>query len=397
MDFSLTPHQIELRERAAAWTSAMYGYELACETNGGLSDQEHREVRKLVLDHGLGAMNMPAEWGGMGLNTLEHTIVQEQVGRLTGALWDTLWRPANALTVCTPAQREEYLLPEIRGERRDAVAVTEPTAGSDPKGILTTATPTAGGYVLNGAKTFVTVGDVADFLLVLAQVDGQPTVFLVDTDLPGVSITRVPKYSHTFVYEHPEFRFENVRLGPEKVLGKVGQGYDLTRDWFVEERLMIAARTTGAAERATMLATEWAASRVQFGEPIISFQLIQDMLARNVVDIMANRSLMYEVSWLADQGMERKLLNAKAAAVKLSASEASNRCVDNAVQVFGGRGYMREYPVERLWRELRVDRIWEGTSEIQKTIIGNHLIKRGAASLIGTVPDSQQAPDGRTR
>ncbi|MEB4616540.1 acyl-CoA dehydrogenase family protein, partial [Leucobacter sp. M11] len=291
---------------------------------------------------------------------------------------------------------EEYLLPEIRGERRDAVAVTEPHAGSDPKAIRTVATRTGDGYALSGEKTFVTVGDVADFLLVLALVDEQPTMFLVDADLPGVSITKVPRYTHTFVYEHPEFRFDDVRLGPDKVLGEIGQGYELTRDWFVEERLMIAARTIGAAERATLLATEWASDREQFGEPIIGYQLIQDLLAKNVVDILTNRALMYRTSWDADRGLDRKLLNAQAAVAKLSASEAANRCVDNAVQIFGGRGYMREYPVERLWRELRVDRIWEGTSEIQKLIIGNHLRKRGAASLIGTVPTPEGQRDAPT-
>lgn len=389
MDFSLTPRQQELRARAASWTEQMYRFELDCEMNNGLSPEQHQEVRDLVISHGLGGMNMPEEWGGTGLNTLEHTIVQEQVGRLTGALWDTLWRPANALRACTPAQREEYLLPEIRGDRRDAVAVTEPHAGSDPKAIRTVATRTANGYVLSGEKTFVTVGDVADFLLVLALVDEQPTMFLVDTDLPGVRITKVPRYTHTFVYEHPEFRFEDVRLGADRVLGEIGQGYELTRDWFVEERLMIAARTIGAAERATLLASEWASGREQFGEPIIGYQLVQDLLAKNVVDILTNRALMYRTSWDADRGLDRKLLNAQAAVVKLSASEAANRCADNAVQVFGGRGYMREYPVERLWRELRVDRIWEGTSEIQKLIIGNHLRKRGAASLIGTVPSRE--------
>jgi acyl-CoA dehydrogenase len=150
----------------------------------------------------------------------------------------------------------------------------------------------------------------------------------------------------------------------------------------VEERLMIAARTIGAAERATLLAANRAKERIQFGHPIATYQLIQNMLARNVVDISTNRALTYQVAWEADQGMDRKLLNAKAAVIKLSASEASNRCVDNALQIFGGRGYMRENPVERLWRELRVDRIWEGTSEIQTIIIGNEIVKRGAEGLL---------------
>jgi butyryl-CoA dehydrogenase len=389
MDFHLTPRQIELKQRAISWTEQMYQYELDCEMNNGLTAEQHDKIKQLVLDHDLAAINMPAEWGGAGLSVLEHAIVSEEVGKLTGALWDTLWRPANALRACTPEQREEYLIPEIRGERRDAVAVTEPLAGSDPQSIKTTATKVGDDYLINGEKWFVTVGDAADFIITLCSVDGAPTMFLVDKNLPGVSVKRVPRYTHTFVYEHPEFVFDNVRVGADKILGEIGQGYELTRDWFVEERIMIAARTIGAAERATLLAAEWAKEREQFGQPIAGYQMIQRMLAQNTVDILTNRALTYQIAWEADEGMDRKMLNAKAAVIKLGASEASNRCVDNALQIFGGRGYMRENPVERLWRELRVDRIWEGTSEIQTLIIGNEIIKRGAEGLLafaGAVP-----------
>jgi len=308
--------------------------------------------------------------------------VQEQLGRLTGALWDVVWRPANALRACTPQQRERYLLPGIRGERRDCVAVTEPGAGSDPQAIRTTAVPDGDHYVINGEKWFVTVGDVADYIVLLATVDGRPTTFLVDKDLPGVQITRVPRYTHTFVYEHPEMVFTDVRVAADGRLGEIGQGYDLIRDWFVEERLMIGARTVGAAERATELAAEHARSRVQFGQPIVNFQLVQAMLADNVVDVTTNRLLVHQVAWEADRGVDRKTLHAKAAMAKLSASEAAGRAVDRAVQIFGGRGYMRENPVERLSRELRVDRIWEGTSEVQRLIIGNEIAKRGTAGVL---------------
>lgn len=390
MQFRMTPRQIDLKQRAISWTNEMMQYELDCEYNNGLSPEQHDKVRHSVIDHGLAAINMPTEWGGAGLNVLEHAIVSEEVGKLTGALWDTMWRPANALKACTPAQREEYLIPEILGERRDAVAVTEPNAGSDPQSITTTATKDGDSYLINGEKWFVTVGDAADFIITLCNVDGAPTMFLIDKDLPGVRVQRTPRYTHTFVYEHPEFVFDNVRVGADKILGEIGGGYELTRDWFVEERLMIAARTIGAAERATLLAADFASEREQFGSPIISYQLIQNMLAKNTVDILTNRVLTYQVAWEADQGMDRKLLNAKAAVIKLGASEASNRCVDNALQIFGGRGYMRENPVERLWRELRVDRIWEGTSEIQTLIIGNEIAKRGAGGLLtyaGAVPE----------
>jgi len=263
--------------------------------------------------------------------------------------------------------------------------VTERDAGSDPTAIASTAAPTAdGGFRLNGEKWFVTVGDVADYMIVLANVmpERAPTLFLVDKDTPGVRVLRTPRYMHTFVYEHPEFAFEDVALGPDAVLGEVGQGYELTRDWFVEERLMIAARAIGAAERALRAAVEWATEREQGGGPLIRHQLIQGMVADCVVDITTNRALVHQVAWEADQGLERKMLHAKAAVVKLAASEAGGRVVDRALQLFGGRGYMRENPCERLYRDLRVDRIWEGTSEIQRLIVGNEVAKRGLDGVL---------------
>jgi acyl-CoA dehydrogenase len=385
MDFTLTQEQLELRARARALAEEIMVHEEACEAAGGLPEEVHREVADRVRHHRLNAINMPAEWGGQGLGVLDQVIVQEQLGQLTNALWDMVWRPANALRACDAAQRERYLLPGIRGERRDCVAVTEADAGSDPSAIKTTAEPVDGGYRLNGVKWFVTVGDAADHLIVLAAVlpERSPTLFLVDKGTPGVRVLRTPSYMHTFVYEHPEFGFEDVLVGEEAVLGEVGQGYDLVRDWFVEERLMIAARAVGAAERALRTATEWAAGREQFGRPIIEFQLVQGLVADSVVDIATNRSLVYQVAWEADRGLSRKALHAKAAVVKLSASEAAGRVVDRAVQILGGRGYMRENPCERLYRDIRVDRIWEGTSEIQRLIIGNEVAKRGLDGVLG--------------
>jgi butyryl-CoA dehydrogenase len=296
-----------------------------------------------------------------------------------------VWRPANALRACDDAQRERYLIPGIRGERRDCVAVTERDAGSDPTAIASTAERVGGGgFRIDGEKWFVTVGDVADYLIVLVNVlpERAPTLFLVDKDTQGVSVLRTPRYMHTFVYEHPEFAFEDVVVGEDAVLGEVGQGYELTRDWFVEERLMIAARATGAAERALRAAVEWAGERRQFGQRLLGFQLIQAMVADSVVEISANRALVHQVAWEADQGLDRKMLHAKAAVVKLAASEAAGRVVDRALQIFGGRGYMRENPCERLYRDLRVDRIWEGTSEIQRLIVGNEVSKRGLDGVL---------------
>ncbi|MEU6097760.1 acyl-CoA dehydrogenase family protein [Streptomyces sp. NPDC047079] len=383
MEFAYTPRLTELKERAATLADKIMIHEDACEANNGLPPEVLRGIRDEVLASGLQAVNMPTEWGGAGLSILEQVVVQEELGKLTNALWDTVWRPANALSACTPAQRERYLVPDILGQRRDAVAITEADAGSDPQGIATTATPTTDGYRIDGEKWFVTVGDAADFFLVLALVgeDKAPTLFLVDKDLPGVRLKRVPRYMHTFVYEHPEYVFEGVEVGKDAVLGEIGGGYDLTRSWFTEERLMIGARTVGAAERALALATEWARERVQGGQALIERQLIQGMLADSAVDIAVNRAFVHQVAWEFDQGGDRKTLHAKAAMAKLSASEAAGRVADRAVQIFGGRGYMRDYPVERLYRELRVDRIWEGTSEIQRLVIANEIGKRGLGFL----------------
>src|SRR5919202_2328569 len=274
-------------------------HERACEEHNGLPPEVHRDVAERVRHHGLNAINMPAEWGGQGLGVLDQVIVQEELGRLRNALWDMVWRPANALRACDEAQRERYLLPGIRGERRDCVAVTERDAGSDPAAIASTAERLAGvGFVVRGEKWFVTVGDVADYLIVLANVmpERAPTLFLVDKDTAGVRVLRTPRYMHTFVYEHPEFAFEDVEIAADQVLGDVGQGYELTRDWFVEERLMIAARAIGAAERALRAAVEWADGRDQGGR-LLDHQLIQAMVADSVVDIATNRALVHQVAW----------------------------------------------------------------------------------------------------
>lgn len=385
MEFAYTREQLDLKQRAAALAVEIMVHEERCEAENGLPAAILEVIKERVIASGLAAINMPSEWGGAGLTILEQVLVQEELGKLTNALWDVVWRPANALKMCTPGQRQRYLEPAIRGERRDCYAVSEEGAGSDPRAIATTAEPTEAGFRLDGEKWFVTVGDVADFLIVLASVQpkGELTLFLVDKATPGVRLKRTPRYMHTFVYEHPEFVLDDVRVGPDAVLGEIGQGYELTRDWFVEERLMIAARALGGAERALRLAAEWSAKRVQFGRAIADNQLVQAMLADSATEIALSRALVYQVAWEADTGLARKLLHAKAAMVKLAASEAAGRVADRAVQVFAGRGYMREQPVERLYRDLRVDRIWEGTSEIQRIVIANEIRKRGLDGLLG--------------
>ena len=385
MDFRLTAEDRTLKERARALAEQhLFPLEQECEENDGLSPESMARARAAVVESGLVAINHAKEDGGLDLDTFQQVLVEEEWGRATNALWDIPWRPSIPLRIGTEAQKDEYLRPACRGERRDAYAITEAGAGSDPTMVETSAVREGDEWVINGTKWHVTSGDVADFFLVHAHVDGdpnKPTVFLVDKALPGVNLVRTPKYTHTFVFEHPIFSFENVRVPLDKVLGEVGQGYELTKEWFVEERLMIGARTVGAATRALDLALEFAKKRVQFGKPIVEHQAIEFMLADMAVELMAAKSMLYRVAWQAARdGVERKELHALASAVKLLCSETAGRVADRAVQIHGGRGYMREQPVERIYRELRVDRIWEGTSEIQRMIIGNELRKRGAGA-----------------
>ncbi len=389
MDLNLTKDDRDVQARAREFVeNHLFPCELECEENDGLSQNSLAAIRKAAIEYKVVAMNHSPEDGGQGYDVFQQMLAHEQLGKATNALWDVPWQPALPLRHATPEQKAEYLRPACAGERRDAYAITEAGAGSDPRLVETTAVRRNGKYYLSGEKWFVTVGDIADFLLVHCHVDGdadKPTVFLVDKDLPGVSVKREPKYMHTFVFEHPEFVFENVELDESKILGGVGEGLELTKDWFTDARLHIAAHCVGAATRATEIANDYAAGRVQFGKPIRDFQAIEFMLADMAVEIMATKSMVYRACWEIAQGTDRKLVHARASAVKLYASEMAGRVVDRAVQILGGRGYMRENPVERLYREMRVERIWEGTSEIQRMIIGNQIKKRGLDVYTGWV------------
>lgn len=381
MDLRIPETDLAWKRKAREFAETqLFPHEEELELNGHLPPETLARLRSAVVTHGLNAINHQREDGGQGLSQLQQTLVNEEVGKATGALWAILWHPPVPLKFGTAEQKREYLIPSCRGERRASYAITEPGAGSDPRLVATRADYRGGKYYLSGEKWFVTTGDYADYLVVHAHVDGdaeKPTLFLVDKSLQGVRIQRTPKFMHTYVFGHPEFVFDHVELDPSRVLGEVGAGLDLTKDWFVEARLQIAANCLGAATRAAEVANAWATERVQFGRAIRDFQAIEFMLADMAVDLMAMKSLVYRVAWEIDQGIDRKLVHARASAVKLFASETAGRVIDKALQILGGRGYMRENPVERLYRDIRVDRIWEGTSEIQRAIIGGQIKKRG--------------------
>jgi acyl-CoA dehydrogenase len=385
VEFSYSADLVGLKARARELAKKLTAYEDESEREGGLLPSSREEIKRIVLDSGFNAMNAPVAWGGAGLSWLQQVVVEEEFGRLTNGLWAAVWRPtAAALTRSTPQQRERYLLPEIRGERFGGRAITEPEAGSDLRRLATTAVRSGRGYRITGEKWFVTLGDVADYFLVLAlvQPDNAPTMFLVDRNAAGVELLDTPHYTHNFAYAHPNFSFTDVEVGEDAVLGEVGEGFRLTQETFFEERVLVAAHAVGAAERALSHATDWAREREQGGERIIRHQLIQAMLADSVIDIAVNRTFVHQLAWDIDNGGDPRTLNAKVAMAKISATEAAGRVADRAVQIFGGRGYLRSNPVERVYRDVRVDRIWMGTSEIQRIMVANEIDKRGLSGLV---------------
>jgi acyl-CoA dehydrogenase len=390
MDFTLSPAQAELRDRARTYVvDALQPLEAAFERDHTLPDDTVRELKRLAIEARLHGGSLPVSAGGQGWTAMEQVLVHEQLGQATGGLWSFIPGAYNALVHCTPGQRRRYLDPSLRGERNGSYAITEPGQGSDARTLASTAIRDAatGEWVLNGEKWFVTGPSDTDFMIfhchVLDGEERQPTLFLVDYDTPGVEQTGDPDYTHTFADRHPQFTLRDVRVSADAVLGAVGEADTMTNEWFVEERLHIGARCSGAMERLLELAVEWATGRIQFDQRIYDFQGVSFPLADSAADASAARLLTRETAWLMDDGADPKVVHARASIAKLFASEAAWRCADRVVQVFGGRGYMREFPAERYLRELRVDRLWEGTSEIQRLIVARALEKRGVHPVVG--------------
>jgi acyl-CoA dehydrogenase len=364
-------------------------YEVEAEMNDGrlpheVLERQRNRARALDLE----AVNMPAELGGGGLTIFQQVLVQEQIGRVTNGLGWILHTPAAWLPrVATDHQLETWVKPTIRGERCECYAITEERAGSDLSALEATARPDEGGYVLNGDKWHVTSANLADHVFFQAKLSGGPhagtsALFIVDMDTPGARIVRTPSYSHTMAHDHPIMAFEDVRVPAANLVGSEGDGMTYVYEWFRYERLMIAARCCGAAQRLITEASEFAQSRKAFGNSISSYEAIQFMLADSVTELWGARLMTYRTAQEMDDDADLKLQHAHCSLAKLYASEMANRVADRAVQIFGGRGYMRENVAERFFRELRVDRIWEGTSEIQRVIIADQLYKRGPAALV---------------
>jgi alkylation response protein AidB-like acyl-CoA dehydrogenase len=391
MDLTLTPGQLDLRDCARAFVvDVLQPNEAEFERNRGVLPAETiAEIKRRAIVANLHGGSLSKAAGGQGWGALEQVLVHEQLGQVTGGLWGFIPGGYNALVHCSAEQRARYLDPSLRGERTGSYAITEAGQGSDARTLTSTAVRDAatGDYILNGEKWFVTGPPDTDFMIfhchLLDEGQRHPTLFLVDYDAPGVVQSHDPDYTHTFADRHPQFILTDVRVRPDAILGGIGQADSMTNEWFVEERLHIGARCTGAMERLLTLAVEWATGRIQFGERIYDFQGVSFPLADSAADASAARLLTREAAWMMDAGRNPKIVHARASVAKLFASEAAYRCADRVVQVFGGRGYMREFPAERYLRELRVDRIWEGTSEIQRLVIARALEKRGVDAVVG--------------
>ncbi len=390
----LGPADAELAERAAAFVDdVLIPLEVQAElAGGGLPEADQRRIRAAALAAGLQGGRHGVADGGNGWTTAAWFLVEEQFGRCTNGL---SWYVPNAYNVwkaASPALVERWLRPALRGELHDAYAVTEAEAGSDPAGMTTRARRVAPGrWLLEGEKWFVTFGSVASVVVVMAYaVDpadpadrpGRPTLFAVPADSPGVQIVADPPFTHAYPHGHPTMRFIGVELTDADVIGEVGDGEAVQREWFVEERLGIAARCCGAMLRLLEEGVGWATSRSQGGARLFDHQGVSFPLADSAADAAAGRLLAFDVARRFDSGQDPKLVHGRASMAKLFCSEAAGRCADRVVQTFGGRGYLRSTAAERLWRELRVDRIWEGTSEVQRIIVARSLERRGVRAML---------------
>ncbi|HRD13902.1 MAG TPA: acyl-CoA dehydrogenase family protein [Mycobacterium sp.] len=387
--YGLTAEDLRIRDTAREFVETLIPYEAEAEEAGGQLPKEiTAEHHARAIELGLYATNMPASVGGPGFTALQQVLVQEQVGRVTNAIaWVCHTPPQWWAEVATDYQKERWLLPAVRGEKHEAYAITEEFAGSDVSALEATARRDGDEYVINGVKWHVTSFNLADYVFVQAVLTDGPhrgdhVLLVVDLPWPGVEVVRTPHYSHSIPDEHPIVSFTDVRVPAAHLVGAEGEGMTFTQDWFRFERIMVASRCVGAAQRLVDEVTAFARDRIVDGKPLGEHQLVAGMLADSATELFAARSLLYEVARGIDAGLDRKALHGQASMAKLYCSEMAGRVADRAVQIFGGRGYMRENVAERMFRELRVERIWEGASEIQRIIIGRQLMLRGPGAVL---------------
>ncbi|MDQ2984258.1 MAG: acyl-CoA/acyl-ACP dehydrogenase [Actinomycetota bacterium] len=381
----LPPELRDLKERVGRFVEEeVYPLEERIAASGEIDPGEVNELRRKARKAGFAMLNMPPEQGGIGLSMLGQVAIEEESGKATNGLGFAVVDrgPRELLEIATPEQAERYVAPIARGEYREAWALTEPGAGSDLSGLKATAVREGDTWKLNGEKWFVTSEGDPGVYVVAAIADGEQTLFLVDPDAPGLEIKRTPRFLHDpYLDHHPEIVLNDCVVPDENRIPASGDAG--AKEWILVERLFIAARCCGAAGRLLDVATDWAKEREAFGSPIAEFQGVSFQLADSLTELLAARLLTYHAAHAFDELEDRKIVHGKVSIAKLFASEMAGRAADRALQVLGGRGYMVESPAGRFFRELRVDRIWEGTSEIQRMIIANGLFKRGAAPYLG--------------
>lgn len=388
MRIELDDAALTWQARAAAFASQeLIPWEVEAELNSGVLPVEVRARHKqLAVELGFSAMDVPTAYGGSEARSVDQVAVWEQLGRVTNGLCWCFSEPQRWMfDAASPAQLERYILPLMSGQRKECYAITESGSGSEVE-IQTSAQRCAEGYRISGEKWYVTSANHADYFILQARLAdgahaGSHSLFFIDKNQPGIELVRTPLFSHTFSDHHPTYRFHDVVVSDSQRLGPEGNGMQFSHSWFRHERLMIAARSCGAASRLIEEARDFAATRMVGGEPLANKQMIQAMLADSVTELWAARLITYEAARAHDRGDELRSLHAHCSLAKLYATEAANRIADRTLQIFGGRGYMRENCAERFFRELRVDRIWEGSSEIQRLIIARALFKRGLEGM----------------
>ncbi|MHC8733624.1 acyl-CoA dehydrogenase family protein [Arenicellales bacterium IMCC56312] len=382
MEFSLSSEQKMLIESARAFAeNELYPHEEEVEQSDSVSPELAQKIRERAIEMGFYAANMPEDLGGGGLDCVSLSLVERELGRANFALQYLVGRPSNILQACVGEQRDRYLFPCIRGEKTDCLAMTEPAAGSDLRSMQCRADVDGNDYVINGTKHFISHADIADFVILFAATGEEESArgprklisaFLVDKGTPGFSVR--PGYhsvSHRG-YHNSILNFDNCRISKTQMLGAPHQGFNVANDWLGPTRLQVAAMCLGRAHRALEHATDWAAERKQFGQFIGRFQGVGFKLAEMKLKLEAAELLTFKAAWKTDQGTATDTDYAMA---KLFTTETLAFIADEAIQIHGGMGLMSDLPLERIWRDARVERIWEGTSEIQRHIISRDMLK----------------------
>ena len=383
MDFALTEEQRMIIETTRAFVeNELFPHEAEVERTGHLRADLREELKAKAIEAGLYAANMPEEVGGAGLDTLTWVLYEKELGRTNYALhWNCVARPSNILMACNEEQRQRYTIPCVKGEKADCLAMTEPGAGSDLRSMKTSAVRDGADWVINGTKHFISHADVADFVILFAASGEEDTprgkkklitAFIIDKGHEGFSVRDGYRNVSHRGYTNSILEFDNCRIPDEARLGDVHKGFDVANAWLGATRLQVAATCLGRAERAMGHALQWAADRVQFGQQIGKFQGVSFKLADMALEMKAAELLTLEAAWKYDQG---SVTEADMAMAKLKATEMLAMVADEAIQIHGGMGVMDELPLERIWRDARIERIWEGTSEIQRHIISRQLLR----------------------